>query len=158
MEINIDSIRNNIWRKLLIMSASTISLWWWRCSKLLKFLPLLHQLTLWHWSLSITPENNNTILKGIVDIYSPQFFIPDLPVQLCPKRSQRYKLHWTVINEKLRVINIFNDWQRLRYYHYKSFSFQKLRGKFKVQCRTLPWYNVEKPLQGRMDNNYIYAR
>ena len=95
-------------------------------------------------------------MKGIVDIYSPRFFIPDLPVQLCPKRSQRYKLHWTVINERLRVINIFNDWQRLRYHHYKSFSFQKLRGRFKVQCRTLPWYNVEKPLQDRMDNNYIY--
>ena len=76
----------------------------------------------------------------------------------CMRRNRGYKLHWAAVNKILRAINIYNSRQRLRYYYYKSFSFQKLRGEFKIQCRNLSRSNVEKPLQSRTGKNYIYAR
>ena len=56
---------------------------------------------------------------------------------LWSRRNQKYKLHWRALNGDLRPRNIYNVRQRLRYCYYNSFSFQKLKGKFKMQCRDL---------------------
>ena len=46
----------------------------------------------------------------------------------------------------------------MRYYNYNLFPFQELRREFKIQCRNLSLSNVEKPLQSRVGNNWIYTR
>lgn len=47
-------------------------------------------------------------VSGIIDIYSPYFFIYGTSVQFIPLTALGHKLHWWAINEKLWAINIYN--------------------------------------------------
>ena len=85
--------------------------------------------------------NNRTILEDINNIWILPLLFMARQCDLCLKRSEGYKLHWKTINEKSKVVNIYNEQQRLRYYYYNSISFQKLRGEFKIQCKNLSWFN-----------------
>lgn len=83
-----------------------------------------------HYSISCSVKNRLSSKHFVVNFVAQQ-------CNLCPRRTQGYKLHWRTLNEKLRAINICNPRQRLLYLYYKSFSFQKLREEWKMQCRSL---------------------
>ena len=52
------------------------------------------------------------------------------------------------------IIGIYNIYN----YLYNSFSFQKLKGEFKIQSRNLSWFAVAKALQSKAGNDYICSR
>ena len=72
------------------------------------------------------------------------------------RNAAEYKFH---LRTKSRARNIYNAWQRLRCYYYKSsFPFRKMWEKFKRTCRDLNWFQVKKSLQCWAWAGKIYLR
>ena len=71
--------------------------------------------------------------------------------EICLTLSGGCKLHWRAINEKWTAINICDPRRRS---HYNSFTFQILRGRFKIQSRCLSRFDFKKPPQSCYCNKY----